>query len=110
MDNAQSGASMGRGLIQKVADVDYLLLSFSVLLRCAWYGSSDDYVYPRMVSGWDAGGGLLYMPLDMIKMYSDWSICRLTSTMAVDPVVTLIAFVQLTEIGSVALENQKQLL
>lgn len=96
-----------RELIQKTAEVEYLLSSLVTFLRCVWYGLTERLAYSRMVLGCEDSAALLYVPLESIKSWYALCICRLLWTMVEDPVLALVAIVQLTEIDLRAMEDQK---
>lgn len=95
-DEVQSGTGLERDLIQNVAEVEYHVMWLGVFLRCARYGPIDRLAYPRIVSGCDGGGALLYVPLGSVRSWYALRICQLIYNMAVDSVSTIGAIARLT--------------
>lgn len=79
----------------------------SAFLQRTRYGPTELLGYPRMVSGLNGGGALLYVMLDTVKSWNALGILRLLCCLAVDVVLTRVAVGQLMEIDWGILEKQE---
>lgn len=85
-DKTQSGASLERDLVRKVAEVQYNVTSLGAFLRDARYGPVERLAYPRMVYGCEGGSTLMRVLLCSIKSWCALGIFWLLQNVAVDSV------------------------
>lgn len=106
-DEAQSGTGLERGLVQKVAEVEYNVSSLGAFLHSAQYCPAERLAYPWMVAGCEGGGALLRVSLCTIKSWYALGVCRLLRNIAVDPVLALVAIGRLMNINWEAIADQE---
>lgn len=93
-----------------MAKVEYDVTSLVAFLRCAHYGPVEQLLYHPMVSGCSGGGVMLYVMMDLIKLFYALGVLRLTHNVVVYLVLSFLAVWQLTEIDRGALRDQEKFL
>lgn len=63
----QTGTVSERDLIEKIAEVEFDVMTLGVFLRCARYGPVEPLAYPQMMAGCGGDGALLFVLLATIK-------------------------------------------
>lgn len=92
-------------LVQNITEAQFIKLSLGAFLRCEQFGLIHDLPYLWLVHGCWRGRVLLYIMLDLVKLWYALRICRLAQTMAMAALLTFVTIRRLTATARRALDH-----